>query len=70
MARFASASLALLLGIVFGLPGAARGAAANRELEGIRKKIDTEKKGLSQLQVKEGSVLESLGKIQSVLDMR
>ena len=70
MARFASASLALLLGIVFGLPGAARGAAANRELEGIRKKIDTEKKGLSQLQVKEGSVLESLGKIQSELDMR
>jgi septal ring factor EnvC (AmiA/AmiB activator) len=51
------------------LPGTARGAA-NRELEGIRKKIDNEKKGLSQLQVKEGSVLESLGKIQSELDMR
>jgi septal ring factor EnvC (AmiA/AmiB activator) len=69
VARFGSASLALGLGIALVLPGTARGAA-NRELEGIRKKIDNEKKGLSQLQVKEGSVLESLGKIQSELDMR
>jgi septal ring factor EnvC (AmiA/AmiB activator) len=59
-----------VLGIASVLPGTARGASANRELEGIRKKIDSEKKGLSQLQVKEGSVLDSLGKIQSVLEMR
>ena len=70
MARFRSDSLALVLGIFAVLPSTANGAAANRELEGIRKKIENEKKGLSQLQVKEGSVLDSLGKIQSELDMR
>jgi murein hydrolase activator len=70
VARFRSGSLALVLGIFAVLPSITRGAAANRELEGIRKKIENEKKGLSQLQVKEGSVLDSLGKIQSELDMR
>ena len=70
MARFGTASLALVLAIALVLPGPTRGAVANRELEGIRKKIDSEKKGLSQLQVKEGSVLESLGKIQNELDTR
>ena len=45
-------------------------AAPSRELEGIRKKIENEKKGLSQLQIKEGSVLESLGRIQSDLEKR
>jgi len=70
VARFRSDSLALVLGIFAVLPSTANGAAANRELEGIRKKIENEKKGLSQLQVKEGSVLDSLGKIQSELDMR
>jgi septal ring factor EnvC (AmiA/AmiB activator) len=48
----------------------AHAAAPSRELEGIRKKIESEKKGLSQLQIKEGSVLESLGKIQSDLEKR
>jgi septal ring factor EnvC (AmiA/AmiB activator) len=70
VARFRSDSLALVLGIFAVLPSTARGAAANRELDGIRKKIENEKKGLSQLQVREGSVLDSLGKIQSELDMR
>jgi murein hydrolase activator len=45
-------------------------APADRDLEGIKKKIANEKKGLSQLQLKEGSVLESLGKIQQELDQR
>ena len=70
MARFGLGSLACVLGILLGMPAMARAAAANRELEGIRKKIESEKKGLSQLQIKEGSVLESLGKIQSELDAR
>jgi murein hydrolase activator len=70
VAQFRSGSLALVLGISLVLPATARGAAANRELDGIRKKIENEKKGLSQLQVKEGSVLDSLGKIQNDLDMR
>lgn len=45
-------------------------ASVDRDLEGIKKRIANEKKGLSQLQLKEGSVLESLGKIQSELDKR
>jgi septal ring factor EnvC (AmiA/AmiB activator) len=41
--------------------------AVNQDLEGIKKKIESEKKGLSQLQIKEGSVRESLGKIETEL---
>lgn len=46
------------------------GAAANQDLERIKKKIASEKKDLSRLQSKESSVLESLGKIQTELDKR
>jgi murein hydrolase activator len=46
------------------------GAAANRDLEGIKKKIENEKKGLTRLQNQESSVVDSLGKIQSELDKR
>jgi septal ring factor EnvC (AmiA/AmiB activator) len=45
-------------------------ATVDRDLEGIKKKIANEKKGLSQLQGKEGSVLQSLGQIESELDKR
>jgi septal ring factor EnvC (AmiA/AmiB activator) len=45
-------------------------AAVNRDLEGIKKKIENEKKGLSRLQAKEGSVLQSLGKIENELDRK
>ena len=45
-------------------------AAVDRDLEGIKKKIADEKKGLSQLQTKEGSVRQSLGQIESELDKR
>jgi len=47
-----------------------RPAASNRDLEGIRKKIENEKKSLSQLQAKEGSVLQTLSKIQTDLEKR
>jgi septal ring factor EnvC (AmiA/AmiB activator) len=47
------------------------GATAPRsDLEGMRKKIESEKKGLSELAVKEGSVRQSLGKIESELGKR
>jgi murein hydrolase activator len=65
---FAPRRLAKLVGLL-ALP-LLIGAAANRELEGIKKKIETEKKGLSELKVKEGSVLQSLGKIESELGRR
>lgn len=68
MESFAPRRLAKLVGLL-ALP-LLIGAAANRELEGIKKKIETEKKGLSELKVKEGSVLQSLGKIESELGRR
>jgi len=62
------ASVALLICLAaFSL---ARAAAVDRDLEHIKQKIATEKKGLSQLQTKEGSVLQSLDKIESELDKR
>ena len=70
MACFKRRTLTLILAVWLALPSLAQAAAPNRDLEGIRKKIESEKKGLSQLQVKEGSVLEALGNIQSELDQR
>jgi len=46
----------------------ARPAAPGRDLEGIKKKIESEKKNLSELQLKEGSVLQTLNKIQTDLE--
>jgi septal ring factor EnvC (AmiA/AmiB activator) len=45
-------------------------ATPTHDLEGIKKKIANEKKGLSELKVKEGSVLQSLGKIDKDLEKR
>lgn len=42
-------------------------SVGNQDLEGIKKKIESEKKGLSQLQIKEGSVRESLSKVETEL---
>ena len=56
MEFFARRALALpwpIFLVAFSLMGA---AAVDRDLEGIKKKIADEKKGLSQLQTKEGSV--------------
>jgi len=46
------------------------GAAADRDLEGIRKKIESQKQDLSRLKERESSVLESLGQIQAELAKR
>jgi murein hydrolase activator len=68
MARFRRARLARLF-TVLSLP-VLFGAAANRDLEDLKKKIESEKKDLSRLQHKESSVADSLSKIQSELDRR
>jgi murein hydrolase activator len=70
VARFNRKTLTSLFATLLAAPLLAWPAAPSRDLEGIRKKIESEKKGLSQLQIKEGSVLESLGKIQNELDKR
>lgn len=59
---------ALLLAIFS--PGRLLGAAADVELDGIKKKIANEKKGLSQLQVQEGGLVKTLEKIDAELDRK
>jgi septal ring factor EnvC (AmiA/AmiB activator) len=46
------------------------GAVASKDLDGIKRRIESEKKGLSQLQIKEGGVLTALGKIEHDLDKK
>ncbi len=46
------------------------GAVATKELDGIKKKIESEKHGLSRLQVQEGGLLKSLRKIEDDLDKK
>jgi len=70
VASFEREILISCVALVLAVPGPARPAASNRDLEGIRKKIENEKKSLSQLQAKEGSVLQTLSKIQTDLEKR
>jgi septal ring factor EnvC (AmiA/AmiB activator) len=62
------AAVVLLLALSPGLP--ARAAEAERDLEGIKKKIERERQGITTVKKKEGSVLESLGKIDGELDKK
>ena len=68
MARLKHRRLTRLL--IFVLLPLLFGAAANHDLEGLKKKIEFEKKDLSRLQHKENSVADSLSKIQSELTKR
>ena len=70
MASFEREILISCVALFLAIPGPARAAQSNRDLEGIRKKIENEKKSLSQLQAKEGSVLQTLSKIQTDLEKR
>lgn len=69
MARIKRSRLAVF--VVLATPLVLMGAAAvDKDLEGIKKKIESEKKDLSRLKVKESSTIDSLGKIQSELEKR
>ncbi|MGZ8427582.1 MAG: murein hydrolase activator EnvC family protein [Candidatus Binatia bacterium] len=50
--------------------GEVPGAVASKDLDGIKRRIESEKKGLSQLQIKEGGVLKALDKIEHDLDKK
>ena len=69
MDRFKRAQVTLVF-VVAALPVLVGAAAVNRELEGIKKKIEKEKQGLSRLEHRESSVLQSLGKIQAEIENR
>ena len=45
-------------------------AAPDRDLEGLRKKIARERKGLADIKLKEGSMQRALGKVESELEKR
>ena len=40
-------------------------ASVNKDLEGIKRKIERERQGINQVRKKESSVLQALGKIES-----
>ncbi len=63
-------SIVGVLLLVIASRGLVLGAAADRDLDAIKKKIASEKKGLSQLQVQEGGLLKALGKIEAELDKK
>ena len=52
------------------LPLIAHGAEVERELGGIKKKIEKERQGIAKVKRQEGSVLESLAKIDESLDRK
>jgi septal ring factor EnvC (AmiA/AmiB activator) len=61
------------LGVALCLMVLARGieaASVSKDLEGIQRKIETEKRGISQVQKREGSILQSLGRIETELEKR
>ncbi len=70
MERISRRALLLLLALVLFAPSAPEAANVGKDLEGLKKKIESEKKGISQVQKREGSVLETLGKIQGDLDKK
>jgi septal ring factor EnvC (AmiA/AmiB activator) len=69
MERMSLSLIVGLIGLGF-LSPLARPASVDRDLQGIKKKIENEKRGISQVQKKEGSMLELLGKIQNELERK
>lgn len=65
MERTIAAALVCLL-----LLSTGRAAEVERELEGIKKKMETERRGISRAQKKEGSILQGLEKIEEELDRK
>lgn len=62
--------LLVFLGLVFLVPLPIYGASIAKDLESLKKRIEKEKRGISQVQKKEGSVLQALGKIEGELERK
>lgn len=69
MGKLARRALGLALYCLLA-PRGVDAAVAGKDLEGIKRKIASEKQGLSQVQKREGSVLESLGQIENDLEKK
>ena len=70
MARVILPAIGLAVASVLLTPEWGRAAAAEKDLEGIKTKIEREKQGLSQVQRQEGSVLQSLTQIESSIEKK
>ena len=69
MGKLARRALGLALCCLLA-PRGVDAAGAGKDLEGIKRKIESEKQGLSQVQKREGSVLETLGQIENDLEKK
>jgi septal ring factor EnvC (AmiA/AmiB activator) len=63
-------TVALLAALLLSLPWALHAGSAEKDLEGVKKKIAKEKQGISRAQRQEGSLLQSLEKIQGELERK
>ena len=70
MERINRRALPLLLSLSLLVPSTLQAANVDKDLEGLKKKIERERQGISQVQKKEGSILQTLGKIEGDLDKK
>ena len=69
MEKLARQAIGLGLCLIL-MPQGVDAASAGKDLEGIRQKIESEKRSISQVQKREGSVLQSLGQIENDLEKK
>ena len=70
MERLTWRTLSFFLALIFVAPLRLGAASADKELEGLKKKIAKEKQGISQVQRKEGSILQSLEQMEGELEQK
>ncbi len=70
MERISRRAVPLLLSLSLLVPLTLEAANVGKDLEGLKKKIERERQGISQVQKKEGSILQTLGKIEGDLDKK
>ena len=70
MEKLIRCGFAMAVLLVAAVPLRVGAATADKDLEGIKKKIESEKRGISQVQKQEGSVLQLLGKMESDLEKK
>jgi len=70
MEKLIQPGLQIALMLLLAAPLGVGAATVDKDLEGIKKKIESEKRGISQVQKKEGSVLQLVGKMESELEKK
>jgi murein hydrolase activator len=70
MEKLIRSGFKIVLFLLSAVPLSVGAATVDKDLEGIKKKIESEKRGISQVQKKEGSVLQLLGKMESELEKK